>query len=180
MSGCSVRVAPDFLADDTVLELTLAAPAPIGSLSFSATLGTMRPETFGSETLQQAAEVAARAQRWAEAKRFWGLAVQRMTVRNAGILNQAAWALVDTLPEAERDPRQALIWAEEAVALTQAQDGAILDTLAVSLFQCGRLAEAAEKAAAAAALVPDHEDVVGRARTYAEAAAAQPGAGKVP
>lgn len=175
-----MRAASDFLKDDTVVEATLPAPAPLGTVTMKRTLGATKREDLSAAALHEASGQAVKARAWADAKALAVLAVAKMSPRDAQTLNDAAWTLVDRLPADQRDARLALPWVEEAVTLTKSKEGPILDTLAVALYQCGRVVEAAEKAKEAAALQPGNKNIAARAKAYATEAAAKSGAGVPP
>jgi tetratricopeptide (TPR) repeat protein len=83
-------------------------------------------------------------------------------------LNAAAWFLVRPEAKQLRDPKRAIVWARKAVQVTEEKNGYYLDTLAVALHEDGQLEEAARLQQRAAELAPNRDEIVRRAKQYAE------------
>jgi tetratricopeptide (TPR) repeat protein len=76
---------------------------------------------------------------------------------NAEAINSVAWTIVDEPGLEPRDLDLALKLAERAAELTKRENGLILDTLAVALFQRGEVARAIETQERAVELTRDVE-----------------------
>lgn len=61
---------------------------------------------------------------------------------NPAALNAFAWEMLDNTRFVGKDPQLALEWASRAAEITNNADGMILDTLALALFENGRVDEA--------------------------------------
>jgi tetratricopeptide (TPR) repeat protein len=97
-------------------------------------LDDLRPDSWRhlAETLELAAKPI-------EAFADWREAVQKLPDK-AAIWNGLAWFLVNPAGTPDRWPMDlALFAAEQAVALSQGTNLAILNTLGVALYRCGEL-----------------------------------------
>jgi tetratricopeptide (TPR) repeat protein len=70
------------------------------------------------------------------------------------VQNDSAWYLLTMESESDRDPKAALDMALRAVKLTDFQNGLLLDTYALALYQVGNLDEAVKYQKIAVALEP--------------------------
>jgi len=86
-----------------------------------------------------------------EAARWYRKAAEQ---GSAVAMNEFAWLLLTTTNERLRDSKTALVYAEKAVAKTERKDLNILDTLALALFQNGKISEAIEEEKKAIAMLP--------------------------
>lgn len=85
---------------------------------------------------------------------------------NPILLNAYAWMLATAEDEKFMNPGKAEKLARKAVKLTNENNGAILDTLAVALYKQGRLTEAVKYSKMAAEKCPSIREAVDRAKQY--------------
>lgn len=90
---------------------------------------------------------------------------------NAGKLNQISWTILDNEGLDRRDYPLALRIAQRAVKVSEAEDGAILDTLARAYFDTGKVAEAVkyQRMAVKKATDEDREELEATLKRYEEA-----------
>jgi tetratricopeptide (TPR) repeat protein len=98
-----------------------------------------------SEALYQLGAVALERGEHAVAADFFARALA-IEPRSFELMNNLAWVRATAPDDSIRDARAAVVLAERAVAATQRQDPALLDTLAASYAEAGRYAEAVKTA----------------------------------
>ena len=89
--------------------------------------------------------------------------------RNALLLNGYAWFLLTAKAEKYHDAPKALELAKKAVALSDGDDGMILDTLALALFRTGDLEGAVKHQEKAVEVYGEEPDMVKRLKEFREA-----------
>ena len=83
------------------------------------------------------------------------------------VLGEAAWLLATHPDEGVRDPKQAIMFAEHGVALTNRQNPALLDVLAAAYAASGNFDRAVVTARAAQDLIPKRDSALDqRLRLY--------------
>jgi len=136
----AVADAPDFAEAHANLGVALATEGRVAEAlpHFERALA-LNP--FYTDVYEDIADAYSSTNRPADAVKYFIKALDQRPDEVA-LLNKAGWILATAIDPAARDPRQALVYAQHAVALTGRQDARSLDTLAAAYAEAGRWDEA--------------------------------------
>lgn len=96
---------------------------------------------FYTSVYENLAEAYGSANQLANAAKYFIKALDQRP-DDVALLNKAAWILATAVDPAARDGRQALVYAQHAVDLTERRDASSLDTLAAAYAETGRFDDA--------------------------------------